>query len=132
SLVRKKGENMAVRYITVTPVTNLFNPATRAFGDIAVVGGTDSTATGPKKTPIPITNPDSVSDKSNPGGKDKPVDDLAWFKGDLGSSIRRALQQSPAPTTVWAVRTDSADAPNALAKALAEVAKLDVQIVVLA
>ena len=41
------------------------------------------------------------------------------------------MQQSPGPTTVWAVRTDSADA-NPLAAALAEVAKLDVQIVVLA
>ena len=29
---------MAVHYITVTPVTKLFKPATRAFGDIAIVG----------------------------------------------------------------------------------------------
>lgn len=122
---------MAVRYITVTPVTKLFKPATRAFGDIAIVGGTDAAATGPKKKPIPITNPDSVSDASNPGGKDKPIDDVAWFKGDLGASVRTAMQQSPGPTTVWAVRTDSADA-NPLAAALGEVGKLDVQIVLLA
>ncbi|MEI7993342.1 MAG: hypothetical protein WCH01_00430 [Methylococcaceae bacterium] len=29
---------MTVRYITVTPITKLFKPATRAFGDIAIVG----------------------------------------------------------------------------------------------
>ena len=39
---------MAVRYITVTPVTNLFKPATRAFGNVAIVGGTDADATGPR------------------------------------------------------------------------------------
>jgi hypothetical protein len=123
---------MPVRYITVTPVTKLFKPATRAFGDIAVVGGADTTATGPKKTPIPITNPDSLSDKSNPGGKDKPVDDVAWFRGDLGNSVRKVFGQSPGPTTVWAVQTDPTDAPDPFGKALAEVAKLDVQIVTLA
>ena len=30
---------MTVRYITVTPVANFFKPATRAFGNIAIVGG---------------------------------------------------------------------------------------------
>jgi len=123
---------MAVRYITVTPVTKLFKPATRAFGDIAIVGDTDATATGPKKMPVPITNPDSVSHSSNAAGKDKAVDEVAWFKGNLGNSIRKAFEQTPGPTTVWAVRTDSADGNDAVKKALAEVAKLDVQIVTLA
>jgi len=123
---------MAVRYITVTPVTKLFKPATRAFGDLAIVGATDATATGPEKIPVPITNPDSVSHSSNAAGKDKPVDDVAWFKGNLGNAIRKAFEQSPGPTTVWAVRTDTADAANAFPNALAEAAKLDVQIVTLA
>ena len=52
---------MTVRYITVTPQANFFKPATRAFGDIAIVGGAAATATGPKKVAVPITNPDSVS-----------------------------------------------------------------------
>src|SRR5579885_321616 len=122
---------MAVRYITVTPVTNLFKPATRAFGDLAIVGKIDNDAAGPKKTPIAVTNPDSVSDPSNAAGKNKPIDDAAWFKGDLGRSVRKALSQNPGPTTVWAVALDAAGA-NPLADALAVVAKLDVQIVVLA
>lgn len=122
---------MAVRYITVTPITNLFKPATRAFGDIAIVGDTAAAATGPKKTPIPVTNPDSVSDASNPAGQNKPVDDATWFQGALGASVRKALEQSPGPTTVWAVRINTADA-TPINSALVEVGKLDVQIVLLA
>src|SRR5262249_9547789 len=52
---------MTVRYITVTPITNLFVPATRSFGDIAIVRALDTTAQGPKKTPVPITSPLAVS-----------------------------------------------------------------------
>jgi hypothetical protein len=52
---------MPVRYITVTPITNLFVPATRSFGDIAIVGAVGAGTHGPKKTPVPITNPLAVS-----------------------------------------------------------------------
>lgn len=123
---------MAVRYITVTPVTKMFKPATRSFGDVAIVGAADNNANGPTKTPVPITNPDSVSHSSNPAGADKAVDDVAWFKGDLGNSIRKAFEQTPGPTTVWAVRTDTSEAANALPNAFAEVGKLNVQIVAIA
>lgn len=57
---------MPVRYITVTPITNLFVPATRSFGDIAIVGAVDAHALGPKKTPVPITNPLAVSSQAPP------------------------------------------------------------------
>jgi hypothetical protein len=126
---------MAVRYITVTPVTKMFKPATRAFGDIAIVGATDNDATGPFLVPVPITNPDSVSHTSKaatPADQGKPVDDVAWFRGDLGKAVRKAFEQSPGPTTVWAVRTNPAQAADAIPNALTEVAKLNVQIVTLA
>jgi hypothetical protein len=123
---------MPVRYITVTPVTNLFKPVERAFGDVAIVGAADGDATGPAKRPIPVTNPNSVSDASNPGGKDKPVDDATWFKGALGRSVRLAMGQTPGPSKVFAVRTDPADGAAALGNALAELAKIPVQIVALA
>jgi hypothetical protein len=123
---------MPVRYITVTPLTNLFKPVERAFGDVAVVGAVDNDATGPKKRPIPVTNPDSVSDASNVPGADRPVDSPFWFKGSLGRSVRLALSQAPGPSKVWAVATDAADGVNALANALTEVSKIPVQIVVLA
>lgn len=126
---------MAVRYITVTPIAKLFKPATRAFGDIAIVGATDTDANGPFKTPVPITNPDSVSHNSKPANspdQGKPVDDAAWFKGDLGKSVRKAFQQTPGPTTIWAVRTNPVDAADELKNGLTEVAKLNVQIVTIA
>src|SRR6266545_5905326 len=191
---------MTVRYITVTPVTNLFKPATRAFGDIAIVGVADNDATGPMKAPVPITNPDSITfsskttltasvataattvdvaghfgfpsatpfkirigdeimnvtaltatsftvtraedgttasthdigDQVTYTSKEKRVTDADWFKGALGKSVRKCFEQKPGPTTVYAVRTDPAEGANALSNALAEVGKLDVQIVALA
>lgn len=122
---------MAVRYIDVTPVSNLFSPATRAFGDVAIVGDVAAAAAGPVQTPIAVTNPDSVSDPSNPAGNNKPIDDPTWFAGALGAAVRLALSQTPGPTTVWAVRTNTGD-PTPIATALGVVAKLDVQIVAVA
>ena len=196
---------MPVRYITVTPITNLFLPVTRSFSDIAIVGAVDAAAEGPKKRPVPITNPNTLSSQAvtlstnaataagNPtlnfaavpgtilpamvirdltagavipagttvssttattvvmsqnatgagvGSGDaiqftnpnngKPVDDVGWFKGALANSVRTAFAQSPGPTTVWAVATDPADGANTVTNGLAEVAKINVQIVVLA
>jgi hypothetical protein len=191
---------MSVRYITVTPVTNLFKPATRSFGDIAIVGATDADATGPTNAPVPITNPDNISYSSRttlsaainasatslmvtsasglPSGapfalhieaealtvtaingtsltvtrgvggttavahangalvvymsQDKAVEDPSWFKGNLANSVRKAFEQTPGTSLVWAVRTDPANTAAPLANALAAVAKLDVQIVTIA
>lgn len=55
---------MSVRYITVTPITNLFVPATQSFGDIAIVGAVNTNALGPKKTPVAITNPLAVASQA--------------------------------------------------------------------
>jgi len=51
---------MSIHYITVTAITNFFKPATRAFGDIAIVGVADSDSLGPIGIPVAITNPDNV------------------------------------------------------------------------
>src|SRR5713101_3363157 len=64
--------------------------------------------------------------------KDKAVEDNVWFKGALARAVRTAFAQTPGPMLVWAIRVNPADAANALPNALAEVAKLDVQIVILA
>jgi hypothetical protein len=191
---------MAVRYIEVTAISKLFNPATRSFGDVAIVGTTDSDAAGPMKTPVPITNPDNLTYSAKTvlssavnaavvaipvastvgfpsiapfsvriedetllvttvnanntwtvtrgqagttaaahangtavgyATKDKAVDDTSWFKGALARSVRTAFAQTPGPMLVWAIRVNPAEGANALANALAEVAKLDVQIVIL-
>lgn len=52
---------MSVRYIRVTPLVDLFLPATRSFGDIAIIGATDAAALGPRKFPVSISNPNAVS-----------------------------------------------------------------------
>jgi hypothetical protein len=196
---------MPVRYITVTSITNLFVPATQSFSNIAIVGAVDANAQGPKKTPVPITNPLSVSfqspltlttsgataagngtlnfaavpstivkgmavaDLTNTPvipnntfvqsttattvvmtqsatgagvangdsiqigwSNNKPVDDVGWFSGALANSVKTAFNQSPGPTTIWAIATDPADAGNAVSNALNEAAKIQVQIVVVA
>lgn len=122
---------MPVRYITVNPVTQMFKPVERSFGDVAIVGATDGDAAGPIMTPIPVTNPNSVSHASNSAGKDLAIDNAAWFKGALGESVRLAFEQTPGPAKVWAVRTN-ASADDPVEDALGEVAKLNVQIVALA
>lgn len=185
---------MPVRYIDVKPVTNLFKPVTRSFGDIAIVGAarvadinltTDEVAQvttdvnsvnqlksklrskypnsedvdqffesnsiqnvsdftsqgtnfiaarraeGPVNTPIPITNPDSVSYQDNPGNGEA-VDSPAWFSGALGDSIRVAFGQTPGPSKVWAICTASSQGSATLSDAFTEVAKLNAQIIVLA
>jgi hypothetical protein len=102
---------MTVRYIRVNPIADLFSPAVRAFGNIAVVG----TATaGPENDPRPFTNPQ---------------DALTLFPGPLSASIQMVFAQTPGPTLVYGVRT--AAGPN-WAAALATVATLDVQLVTLA
>jgi hypothetical protein len=200
---------MPVRYITVTPITDLFVPATQSFSDIAIVGAVDTDALGPKKVAVPVTNPLQVSFNVPPptvslttnaataagsatlnfaavpagilvgmtiadlttgsvipsgttvrsktattvvmsqnaigagvGNGDSiqftyvrngnPVDDIGWFKGAIGQSVKTAFAQTPGPTTVWAIATDPADGANTLANGLAEAAKIAVQIVVLA
>jgi hypothetical protein len=73
-----------------------------------------------------------IGDQVTYTSKEKPVTDADWFKGTLGKSVRKCFEQTPGPTTVYAVRTDPAEGANALSNALAEVGKLDVQIVALA
>lgn len=122
---------MAVRYISVTPVANLSKPATRAFGNVAIIGAVDSDATGPANTPIPVTNPDEVMHASHLGADGTPlvgpIDSATWFSGPLGDSVRTAFTQTPGPSLVYALRQGST-----LGDAFTEAGKLDAQIIVLA
>lgn len=110
---------MPVKYIDVTPISDLFVPATRSFGDIAIVG--KGPAGGPSD-PREFTNPaDAVA--AYPAA-------AAGTLTDLAASISLAFRQSPPPTTVWGVQVN--DATPDYDAALAKVANLNVQIVVLA
>lgn len=107
---------MAVRYVRVDPTVNLFAPAVRAFGNIAVVGKVSppATVTAPP-TAVLFTRPD---------------DALSQFPGDLGNAIALAFNQTPGPTVVYGVAVDPTT-PD-WADALGVVAALNVQLVMLA
>lgn len=111
---------MPVKYIDVTAVSDLFVPATRAFGDIAIVG--KGAANAAASAPQEFTNPaDAIT--AYPSGAQGTLTDLA-------AAVAIAFRQSPPPTTVWGVQV-AGNSPD-WDGGLAAVAKLNVQIVALA
>ena len=112
---------MTVRYIRVNPLVNLFAPAVRAFGTIAIVGKVTPPTTNPPadlavtNVPIAFTEPDEARRRA---------------PGELGEAIALAFAQSPGPTLIYGVRVDST-APN-WADGLKAVSGLNVQLVALA
>jgi hypothetical protein len=109
---------MAVRYVRVKAIADMFAPAVRAFGNIAVVG------------PVGNAPPATTPAASVPTAFSNPVDAQATFPGPLGDSIAMTFNQSPGPSLVYGVRVNGGT-PD-WAAALAAVGTLDVQIVVLA
>src|SRR4051794_37915304 len=105
---------MAVRYIRVRPVADLFAPAIRGTGTVAIVG--DATA-GPANSPQTFTDAAAAA---------------AMFPGNLGTSIGLAFQQSPGPPLVIGLRTAAAGGGPDWAAALSVVGNVDAQLVVLA
>ena len=109
---------MAVRYIQVQPKSDLFAPATRAFGNIAIVG---EATNGPINTPVLFTNSDDAKTAFSNATDTSP--------SALYEAIALAFLQTPGPTVVYGVRTGVG--PD-WATALTAVSALDVQIVALA
>jgi hypothetical protein len=108
---------MTVRYIRVNPTVDLFAPAVRAFGNIAVVG---------KITP-PTTPPADILVTNTPVAFSEPAEARRRAPGDLGEAIALAFTQTPGPTRVYGVKVDTD-----FVAALNAVAALDVQLVVVA
>jgi len=103
---------MAVRYIRVRPITDMFTPVDRPTGNIAIVG----TATaGDTNTGIQVTTPTDAAT-------------IFGAASDLAKSINLAYQQTPGPPLVYGVRING----NDLASALTAVEQLEAQFVVLA
>lgn len=107
---------MAVRYIQVQSISNLFAPAVRAYGNIAILGATTGTTPNPYET---FTDPNAA---------------LTTFPGDLGNAIALAFQQTPGPTIVYGIPVITpAKAPGPdWATAFQTASILNVQLVVLA
>ncbi|MDX2547448.1 hypothetical protein ACOT81_37350 [Streptomyces sp. WI04-05B] len=112
---------MTVRYVRVNPVVDLFAPAVRAYGNIAVVGKVTLPPKSPPTDPAKVNTPIDFTD---------PAEARRRAPGDLGEAVALAFQQSPGPSLVTAVRVDEQN-PDWKA-ALDVVASLDVQLVVLA
>ncbi|WP_405825641.1 hypothetical protein OG241_49150 [Streptomyces sp. NBC_01390] len=112
---------MTVRYVRMNPVVDLFAPAVRAYGNIAVVGKVTLPPKSPPTDPAKVNTPIDFTD---------PAEARRRAPGDLGEAVALAFQQSPGPSLVTAVRVDEQN-PDWKA-ALDVVASLDVQLVVLA
>lgn len=111
---------MTVRYIRVNPIVDLFTPAVRAFGNIAVVG---------RVTP-PSPPPSDLAQNHVPIVFSDPAEARRRAPGELGEAIALAFAQSPGPTLVTGVRVDSTT-PD-WGAGLDAVATSDVQLVMLA
>jgi hypothetical protein len=123
---------VAVRYVRVNPVADLFSPVIRATGNVAVIG---AAALGADNRPVQVTSPSAADDIFGPAtvpdptapGKTKP-------NSALTASLRLLFEQTPGPAQVWGIKaagqaTGVAADPTA---ALAAIENLDVQFVVLA
>jgi hypothetical protein len=111
---------MTVRYIRVNPIVDLFAPAVRAFGNMAVVG---------KVTP-PASPPDDLLAVNKPVAFTDPAEARRRAPGELGDAIALAFAQTPGPTLIYGVRVDSAN-PD-FGTGLVAAAPLNVQLVVVA
>jgi hypothetical protein len=104
---------MAVRYIRVNPIADLFSPVIRPTGNLAIIG---AAASGTDNVPVQVASP---SDAVTQFG--------AVADSDLTRSLQMAFQQTPGPSQVWGVKS-----PADPADALTAVENLDVQFVVIA
>ncbi len=111
---------MTVRYIRVKPVADLFAPAVRAFGNVAILGR----VTPPATPPADLLAVGAAAVFTDPGEARRRA------PGELGDAISLAFAQSPGPTQVTGVRVDSA-APDWRA-GLDLLGTRDVQLVALA
>ena len=112
---------MPVRYIRVNPVADLFAPAVRAFGTIAVVGAITPPAANPPGDLLAVNSPVVFTDPSEARRR---------APGALGTSIALCFSQSPGPSVVTGVRVDSTTPDWDAAFAALETA--DVQLVCVA
>jgi hypothetical protein len=111
---------MTVRYVRVNPVADLFAPAVRANGNVAIVGR----VTPPTPAPADLLAVGESADFTDPAEARRRA------PGELGEAVALAFTQSPGPIQVTGVRVDEGT-PDWEA-GLEALATQDVQIVALA
>ncbi|MFC8509918.1 hypothetical protein ACFU3J_09895 [Streptomyces sp. NPDC057411] len=109
-----------VRYVRVKTEGVPFSPATRAYGNVAIIGIANPPATNPPQDFLQPNVPRLFTDVNEA---------RRLAAGPLGEAVATALVQEPGPSEVWAVRQAQ---PNAWDDALGKVATLNVQLVVVA
>lgn len=118
---------MAVSYIRVQTLADMFAPAVRAFGNIAIVGPIDERAR-------PLRDKEGRDIPFPAVGASEPVTSpavaRARFPGPLADSLSLAFAQEPGPSLLFGVRVDATRPDWAAALTVAE--GLDAQFVVLA
>jgi hypothetical protein len=84
----------AVRYIRVKPISELFAPAVRDYGTVAIIG----TVTPPTPAPTDLPDIGEVVPYADP------LEARRRAPGPLGEAVKVALEQSPGPSAVFGVR----------------------------
>jgi hypothetical protein len=120
-------------FIKVTIDTRGLQPAaTRAFGNVAVVGSTGGFGTAAPNTPILVgSEAEARTLFANVDGSGAIANDGA-DAGRLYHAVRTVLLQDPAPSRVYAVATDDSGGSPDYTAALASIAAAPVQFVCLA
>jgi hypothetical protein len=104
---------VAVKYIRVNPVAELFSPVIRPTGNIAIIGAASA---GTNNAPGQVVSPSEAATTFGTPAT-----------SDLTRALQLAFQQTPGPAQVWGIKSDADPAA-----ALTAAEGLDVQFVVLA
>jgi hypothetical protein len=104
---------MAVRYIRVNPVVEMFSPAIRPTGNLAILGTAVASAT--PNVPVQVTSPNDARTRFG-------------VTSDLTKAIKVAFDQTPGPSQVWGIPVNGGD----VGAALTAIETADVQFVVVA
>jgi len=123
---------VAVRYVRVNPVAELFSPVIRATGNVALIG---AAAQGTDNVPVAVTSPAEADAAFGPATVPDPAHPGQSLPNSaLTAALRLLFQQTPGPGRVWGVKATgpSAGAVADPSAALAAVETLDAQFVLLA
>jgi len=120
-------------YIRVTIDTRGLQPtATRAFGNVAIIGSTGGFGTATAQTPVMVGSESEARRLFATTDDSGAIANKGASAGPLYHSLRDLLQQEPGPSRVYAVATKDVDGKPDYAGALATVATAPVQFVCLA
>jgi len=123
---------VAVRYVRVNPVSELFSPVIRATGNVAVIG---TAPQGADNVPVPVADPGAVRAAFGPETVPDPADPTKSVPNSaLTAALNLMFRQTPGPSRVWGVKA-AGRATAAVADpaaALAAIENLDAQFVVVA